>query len=502
MSIPRQLFLFYTPITFVPTIIFDRKLTMFVSRCFIHAPAFIFLFIAILAKATLAAEMPLGDIVMQLRSSVDAENTDELNETLEAVTTNYLNEYFNAYYARTEQPKNYFSDAKLSTTSFGVYGVEGSFITTIEIEGTLSFNSDTLPTSEFIDTLLRNGFQGRNEQLYLDQLLNADDDFLQNLRYLIIDINKIDSEEPPKLDDGSSATQNSSEKNILDQERPLNIMERTRSEKMILAFICVTCVVLFFLLLFCGWLLYKRSQKRKNQSKENSGEGEEPLKVIKLPVKQQSSSSKKKNIDHKMISPTATETTARLSPQSIGFPDRPPSPQRSMTSQESSHFTYTDNMSRWTTKNTTNQNRLKSAGSPFSKWSLDDLSSWRGGRQDPPAFRSDVSAIPKKNDLNLSPEARDIEKGYRNNKDNRVTRHNSNNRKPSRKSRVALDERQSKSRYSNRSETYFYNGQYDHNESDTGGEYTADDVICDLRDLSMQIREQRRNTKSKRVYNQ
>ena len=223
------------------------------------------------------------------------------------------------------------------------------------------------------------------------------------------------------------------------------------------------------------------------------------MKVIKLPVKQQqSSSSKKKNIDHKIISPTATETTARLSPQSIGFPDRPPSPQRSMTSQESSHFTYTDNMSRWTTKNTTNQNRLKSAGSPFSKWSLDDLSSWRGGRQDPPAFRSDVSAIPKQNDLNLISEARDIEKGYGNNKDNRVTRHHNNKRQPSRKSRVTLDERQSKSRYSNRSETYFYNGQYDDNES----EFTAGDIICDLRDLSMQIREQRRNTKSKRVYNQ
>ncbi len=447
--------------------------------------------------------MPLGAIIMQLRSSVDAQNTDELNETFEAVTTDYLNQYFNAYYARTEQvPKNYYSNTELSTKSFGVYGVDGSFITTIEIEGTLSFNSDTLPTSEFIDTLLRNGFKGRNEQLYLDQLLNADDEFLQNLRYLIIDINKSTSEESPKRDDDSSASTNVSETSILDQEQPSTLIERTRSEKWILAFICVTCVVLFFLLLFCGWFLYKRSQKRKKESKENSNEGEEPLKVIKLPVKQQSSSSKKKNIDHKMISPTSTETT-RSSPQSVDFPDRPPSPQRSMTSQASSYFTYTDNMSRWTTKNTTNQNRLKSAGSPFSKWSLDDLSSWRGGRQDPPAFRSDISAIPKQNDLNLNPQERDIEKGDANNKENSVRRNHSNKRQPSRKSRVALDERQSKSRHSNRSETYFYNGGYDDNDSDAGGEFTADDVICDLRDLSMQIRQQRRNTSSKRgAYNQ
>ena len=134
------------------------------------------------------------------------------------------------------------------------------------------------------------------------------------------------------------------------------------------------------------------------------------------------------------------------------------------------------------------------AGSPFSKLTLDlpsvDLSSWRGRRQDPPAFGSDISVIPKQNGLSLIPEGRDIERGDAGGK-----------WQPSQKSRATLDERQSKSRHSNRSETYFYNGQYD-DDSDAGGEFTADDVICDLRDLSMQIREQRRNTKSKRAYNQ
>ena len=487
---------------------------MILRRRYIYAPVFVFLIIAILFKVSYASEMPLGAIIIQLRSTVDAANATELNERFGDATTKYLNEYFGAYYTRTEQmPKDYFSKTDLSLNSIGVHGVEGSFITTIEVEGTLSFNSDAIPSSDFIDTLLRNAFKGRNEQLYLDQLLKSDNEFLKNLTYLIIDIIKSDDTESPIREDGTSTAANIASTSGSNEERPQESAKRTSGEKWILAVICITSLILSLLTLFSTYIFYRRCKKRKETKNTKNGIDKEPMKVIKLPVKQQkpssrpSNSNESNNIDTTWISPTSTATTI-FSPASIGVQmDRPPpSPQRSMTSQASSIFTYTDNMSRLTTHNTTNRSLLKPVGSPFSKFSLDvpsiDLSMGRGGRQDPPAFGSDISVIAKQNDLSLIPEEQeDIEAGLKNNKTNNFRRDNSSNRHLSRKSRVALDARQSNSRFSNRSETYFYSGRHDDNDSDAELEVSANDVICDLKNLSMQIERQRKSNRSRRALN-
>ncbi len=481
---------------------------MFSRRGNCRVPVIVLMIVALMSKVMNAAEMPLGAIIMQLRSTVDANNTTELNQKVGDATTKYLNDYFSAYYARTEQmPKDYFSDIMLSMNSFGVHGVSGSFITTIEIEGTLSFNSDLLPSSFFIDTLLRNAFKGRNERLYLDQLLKLEDDFLVNLTYLIIDINQSNVAESSIDEDDTTSLENG----VNDHEKQAENAKRSSSERWITIVIGISSMVLALVMFFGSYLLHQWCKEQKEEKQdEKISDDSEPMKVIKLPVKKQQKSVSMK-IDNLGISPTSTATTSRSSPQSIAAKmDRPPpSPQRSMTSQESSMFTYTDNMSRFTTGKTVNQSNFRSPSSPFSKFSLDvqsiDLSMWRTARQnrqdprqDPPAFGSDISVIEKRNDLTLIPENQeDLESGM--NRNNNYRRSGNTNRHFSRKSRVALDARHSQSRHSNRSETYFYGGRNDDNDSD--GEMSVDDVICDLKNLSMQIERQRQYARSKRAMN-
>jgi len=509
---------------------------MILRRRCIHAPIFVFLFVTLIAKATCASEMPLGEVIIQLRSGADT-NTIEMHETVGDVTEDYLNQYFDAYYTRTEEiSPNYFSGLTLSTNSFGVHGVEGSYITTIEIEGTLSFNSDELPSSFFIGTLLRNAFTGHNEQLYVDQLRTIDDRFLKNLAYLIIDINNGGVIESPIREHDTSATKNVGATSSSNEEEPAGSEENSSRKK----WVTVIIFILALIIISCSYYAYRRYKQR---AIENGGDGnnQEPMKVIKLPVKKKQSSSSRPSSNKESqnkyndtrISPTSTASTLP-SPGSIACKmvspakmDRlAPSPQRSMTSQASSKFTYTDNMSRFTTNNAKNNVVCTSPGifskcsidvsrftanngkndilcaSPgnFSKFSLDvpsiDLGTWRGGRKDPPAFGSDISVIEKPKDTSLMPEdLKDIEAGLKKkNRNNGRTRNNTSNRHLPRKSRVALDARHSKSRFSNRSETYFYNGRHassNDNNSNDGALDMTNDVIGDLNNLSMQIHRER-----------
>jgi hypothetical protein len=399
-----------------------------------------------------------------------------------------------------------------------VHGIEGSFITTIEMEGKLSFNSDKLPSNFFIDTLLRNAFKGRNEQLYLDKLLAVDDDFLQNLTYLILDINKSKVTESPIQDDTSKFFNVDGLDRSVDEE-DTGIEKVSFGLKWVETVMWITCAVLAVMILSCSYYMYRRCKEQKIT--KNKKEDKEPMKVIKLPVKQRPSSSsrrtsgKRKSIDYDndRISPTST-ATALSSPGSIGAKmDRPPpSPQRSMTSQASSAFTYTDNMSRFTFGHGKHDGYSK-APSPSnqSKFSIDvpgmDLNIWKGGRQqDPPAFGADISVIKKQRDLSFIPEERiDIEHGLKKNTRSNARRNTSSNRYPSRKSRVNLDARHSKSRLSNRSESYFYSGRHgsnDDNDSDGAVDMTGNDVVDDLNNLSIQIERQRRIKRSKRAPNQ
>ena len=148
---------------------------------------FLFLLGCCLVKATTAATTDLGTIVMLLRSDSNAD-PQELNDAMLQTTTKYLDDYFEAYYANT-QPENYFSHAGLVIDSYGVHSVDGSFLTTLEIEGLLFFNHDPVPSDTFLSTLLENAFSNLNQRIYLNTLIkHKTSTFLQDLTNLIVEI--------------------------------------------------------------------------------------------------------------------------------------------------------------------------------------------------------------------------------------------------------------------------------------------------------------------------
>ncbi|KAL3925151.1 MAG: hypothetical protein SGARI_005897, partial [Bacillariaceae sp.] len=58
------------------------------------------------------------------------------------------------------------------------------------MEGSLDFDAEP-PSKAFVDTLLRNAFQGRNERIYLNELLASNSQFLRYMTHLFIEINDV-----------------------------------------------------------------------------------------------------------------------------------------------------------------------------------------------------------------------------------------------------------------------------------------------------------------------
>jgi hypothetical protein len=157
-------------------------------------PMRVLLSLFIVTAVTAANDMRLERIIMQLRSQVNSDSA-ELNSNVELLTSKYLNDYYGAYYSTNYNEEGYFLESTLSVSSLGIHGVEGSFITTLEIDGSLVFDPNMeAPSKPFVDTLLRNAFQGHNERIYLNQLLstiNSDSDFLHQLTHIFIEIDDV-----------------------------------------------------------------------------------------------------------------------------------------------------------------------------------------------------------------------------------------------------------------------------------------------------------------------
>ena len=91
------------------------------------------LMLVVASKTVSATSVELPTLIMQLRSTVDTSNSQLLSDMLK-LTTQYLDSYFGAYYSNV-QPVDYFTHTALSVNSFGIHGVEGSYITTLEFDG-------------------------------------------------------------------------------------------------------------------------------------------------------------------------------------------------------------------------------------------------------------------------------------------------------------------------------------------------------------------------------
>jgi hypothetical protein len=387
-------------------------------------------------------------------------------------TTQYMDDYFGAYYANTE-PRDYFSHAALTVNSFGIHGVTGSFISTLEFDGMLFFNSDPAPSQAFINTLFANAFQGLNLDQFLEKLLlTSGNEFLEKMTHVIIEI------------DGNAVTETNVEEDKSKIEGSESSDGMSLNDWAVIAIYAVAGIVGALLMVAVCCLCRCLCSKEKRQV-DDDYDDDDPVKVksIEIPA----------NVNYAQDMEPRRSRTSRKGKYTGTFYDareRTPSPVRSIASQDSSKFTYNPNgMS---------MSKASFSLGSISKLSIDmpsiDLEAWQ--RQNtispvaPAPFGNDISAIEQKErDLSL------IEEG-----DEEAfppARGKQTNQYLSRKSLSALEVRNSRShkapsRTSNRPskiyETSIRESDYSTEESsgmmDT---QSSSDVINDLRNLSLQF---------------
>jgi hypothetical protein len=422
---------------------------------------------------SLAASVELETVVMQLRSKVNTDSDELLSKMLE-FTAGYMDDYFGAYYINT-QPENYFSYAGLDVNSFGIHGVTGSFITTLEFDGVLFFDSDPAPSQDFIKSLLENAFQGMNFQLFLDGILASDSQFLTELTHIIIDIGGTTLTEKDLESSGDATPEDEPSSSTWD----LNDWSE-------IATYATAGVVgaLLIMALFCA-LRCMLCSKRKRQVEDDI----EPVKLksIEIPTSAAQFQLKQAYIP-KHSRPFRKSNTEHF----YNSRDRSPSPVRSIASQDSSKFTYNPAGTSMMSKAS-----LFSVGSVSSNIDMQsvDLEAWQ--RNDaisslaPSPFGHDISAIEQKDrDLSL------IEEGDE--EDPRTVERRQN---ISRKARTEFEARKFRSGLPTRSS--HRRGKptpktsrvidYSTEESSTVDTDSSSDVINDLRNLSRQIETHRRS---------
>eukprot|EP00529_Nitzschia_sp_RCC80_P022390 CAMPEP_0113497312 /NCGR_PEP_ID=MMETSP0014_2-20120614/30568_1 /TAXON_ID=2857 /ORGANISM="Nitzschia sp." /LENGTH=488 /DNA_ID=CAMNT_0000391253 /DNA_START=325 /DNA_END=1787 /DNA_ORIENTATION=+ /assembly_acc=CAM_ASM_000159 len=407
-------------------------------------------------------EVDMGRMVMQLRSSVDSD-TIQLQNEMKLLTTNYLNSYFSSYYktfapeppsptTRKQQQQDedggsdggggvpveietnvgkdapdsdsnvtssgsqtvedYFSFVNIAVGSFGVHGVDGSFISTLEFAGNVVFRYDPAPSQPFITTLMRNAFQGANEQLFISHLLKSNKlQFLQELTHIIVELDNTAVVETalddnhnimegngegsgPQQQDGPvvSSSSNSDSQEARSRTSALDWLNAQDRWAEILLYVAAGCIGLVALLccfsfLRCCCFNPSRSKVVVGGAKHFTANGvvvddDEPIavKTVEVPMaksrgsssvdptaiyrKSSSSSSSSKggyyNRDgwKKTRKSSSSSTTTSSSYRRSTYPAphyndslldqlerAPPSPDRSISSQDSSMFSYSDNMS-------------------------------------------------------------------------------------------------------------------------------------------------------------
>mmetsp|Transcript_19760 Transcript_19760/g.47733 ORF Transcript_19760/g.47733 Transcript_19760/m.47733 type:complete len:678 (+) Transcript_19760:436-2469(+) len=587
-------------------------------------------------------EVEMGRMVMQLRSSVDSD-TIQLQNEMKLLTTNYLNSYFSSYYKTfaPEPPNNpttrkqqqqqqqqqqdedgsgggdggggdgvtveietnvgkdapdsdsnvttssdsqtveeYFSFVNIAVGSFGVHGVDGSFISTLEFAGNVVFRYDPAPSQPFITTLVRNAFQGANEQLFISHLLKSNKlQFLQELTHIIVELDNTAVVETA-LDDNHNIMEGNGEGSGQQQDGPvvssssnsdsqearsrtsaldwLNAQDRWAEILLYVAAGCIGLVALLccFSFLRCCCFNPSRSKVVVGGAKHFTANGvvvddDEPIavKTVEVPMaksrgsssvdptaiyrKSSSSSSSSKggyyNRDgwKKTRKSSSSSTTTSSSYRRSTYPAphyddslldqlerAPPSPDRSISSQDSSMFSYSDNMSACTSSKASVASGTSSRfsiGSTVSRFSMDmpsiDLGAWQSAvrgntvisattTNNNVPFGHDISAIGK-SDLGIIQEESNDEELVRRN-DSRGSNSGSSNEDPdgihSSSSRRRLSK--SSSAYRNKKKGHHSTRRSSINRepkeefADISLQSDSSDVIADLRNLSIQIKRQ------------
>lgn len=437
-----------------------------------------------------AATVEMGSIVMQLRSSVDGNDSDVISEML-VTTTSYLNHYFDAYYQSTEPQDNYFSNAALSVKSFGIHGgQESSYITTLEFEGVVFFNSDPAPSQAFTLTLLSNAFQGLNQKIFLDDVINSDNQFLNELTYMVIEINDfavaennlVEGTEDAAAPEGDAEDEEEEEENWYDADWVEYAIFAAAGVGGTLVMLC-----LFFLCrrCCCGCKKYQQEFDEDGEFPGNKVMDEE---------------AGANNFQRRIMSrqPPRNETELQLAPTySSGHSrSRSPSPERSLSSQDSSKFTYNPSGMSMSKDGLS----LGSISNIQSEMPSFDAEAWQNKNTispiTPAPFGHDISAIDDQNqtkDLSLIDEGDDSEDSYQ---ERSAKQHKQNlyrhsvdvlEVRPSRSQPQPVIPKRGYSQPNNRGILDFSN-----DDSNSYKSESSSDVINDLKNLSAQIDRHRR----------
>jgi hypothetical protein len=272
--------------------------------------------------------VPLDTMVMHLESQSDSDSSALLGEIVR-LTTNFLKDYFAAYY-NGMGTQSFFEDVELVASTFGIQGNDGSFVSAFEFDGEVTFgDGQAEPSAELMTSLMNNAFKGQNMNLFLEHLLKLDDPFLGDVTRVMIEINNVFVTDTNPKDSRYDSNETS------DQSWDLNNWVEVA--------IYTAAGALGAVLVFGLYWLFTCFRSRRGQVHDE----EEALKIkkIEIPSDRQPSQPPLKSSQPPKSSNNNHKKPNEMSPKSSRPRPSPPSPSsstvsKSVVSQDSSFFTY------------------------------------------------------------------------------------------------------------------------------------------------------------------
>lgn len=388
-------------------------------------------------------EVSFGTLRFELHSKSSSEARVLLAD-LVARTSVFLDTELQAYFTKTISD-DYFSHTGLSVADFSIDQTDDIITATIDLDGSAFFTTEPIPSKKFIVDLLKQAFQGSSRLGYVRELQLADAPFLTEFFYMLVELNGqvIATED---LSHSSEAIDHQDHKS------------RWESNKhTIIAAICAASAAVCVAGLL-GYLFYRRKRSPKVRSP----------KVLRVKTVGSNQGTDADEVD------------------SV----KSPSPIHSICSQESSKFTYNprSNFGDSTISGLTNEEQT--LPSHFSELNVDvdgimDVEAWTRHSTispvTPAPFGNDISAIlPSQKDLSLIMEASQEDSTP-------ASQKSKTNSKLTQSALQDLDDKVLNVNWNTKkNEESWYSEEDSYAVSNT-----SDDVISDLKNLSMQINRQR-----------
>lgn len=207
----------------------------------------LFLILSLFSAARAALiEVPFGGMNLQLQSSISDEDPETLLLEVFTQTVKYLDRSFGFILESNEAD---FSHIGLNVDSydFGAGGDNNSV--SFSFSGTAFFNANPTPSQDDILKILAQSFLGRNSQVFTSTLMQSTTPFLQRLSYAIVQVNGF-------IIPGS----------VVPEATPTKGQENTATsidiEEIVLIAGSTTAAVLLFLLCYCFFCVRGESDEQ------------------------------------------------------------------------------------------------------------------------------------------------------------------------------------------------------------------------------------------------